>query len=171
MGSYEIKPKDFNESAFKVIGDDWMLITAGNEEDCNTMTASWGTFGIMWNKNIVSVVLRPQRYTKEFVDENERFSLTVFDKKYKKDLGYLGSVSGRDEKDKISKTSLTLDFIDSVPTFKEARITIIAKKLFVQRFEEDSFLDKTLMEKNYPNKDYHYMYFAEVEKIIISDEE
>lgn len=167
MGSYEIKPKDFNESAFKVIGDDWMLITAGNKEDCNTMTASWGSFGIMWNKNVVSVVLRPQRYTKEFVDENERFSLTVFDKKYKKDLGYLGTVSGRDESDKISKTSLTLDYIDDVPTFKEAKITIIAKKLFVQRFTEDSFIDKSLIEKNYPNKDYHDMYIAEVEKILI----
>lgn len=167
MGSYEIKPKDFNESAFKVIGDDWMLITAGNKEDCNTMTASWGSFGIMWNKNVVSVVLRPQRYTKEFVDENERFSLTVFDKKYKKDLGYLGTVSGRDESDKVSKTSLTLDYIDDVPTFKEAKITIIAKKLFVQRFTEDSFIDKSLIEKNYPNKDYHDMYIAEVEKILI----
>ena len=170
MGMREISPKEFNESSFKVIGSDWMLITAGTKEDYNTMTASWGSFGVMWNKNVVNVVLRPQRYTKEFVDANDRFSLTVFDRKYKKDLGYLGSVSGRDEKDKISKTSLTVDFIDEVPVFKEARITIIAKKLFVQRYTEDSFLDKTLIEKNYPNKDYHDMYIAEIERILVSED-
>lgn len=170
MGIYEIKPKDFNESAFKLIGSDWMLVTAAKGEDVNTMTASWGTFGIMWNKNVVSIVLRPQRYTKEFVDSSDSFSLTIFDKKYKKDLSYLGTVSGRDEKNKIDKTNLTVKFIDGVPSFEEAKITIIAKKLFAQNFTPDSFIDETILDKCYPDKDYHTMYFAEIEKILISND-
>ena len=127
----EISPKDLNESAFNLIGNEWMLITAAKDGQVNAMTASWGGFGVMWNKNVVYIVLRPQRYTKEFVDASSTFSLTFFHESYKKDLGYLGTVSGRDE-DKISKTNLTINYIEDTPAFEEARLTIICKKLYAQ---------------------------------------
>ena len=105
MSEYAIvAPEDFDQSVFRLIGKEWMLVTAKNQEGkVNTMTASWGGFGVMWGKNVAVTVLRPQRYTKEFIDQSESFTLSFYDDTFKKDLSYLGSVSGRDE-DKIAKT-------------------------------------------------------------------
>lgn len=162
----EIKPEEFNKSPFKLIGSDWMLITAEKDNIANTMTASWGGLGIMWNKNVAYTVIRPQRYTKEFIDGSDTFSLCFFDKNYKKQLSYLGSVSGRDE-DKISKANLTLSHYNNTPYFEESEIIIICKKLFAQDFNADSFISKELVEKNYPNNDFHTSYISEIEKIMI----
>lgn len=162
----EIKPEELNKSAFQLIGNDWMLITAEKDSKVNTMTASWGGFGVMWNKNVTYIVLRPQRYTKEFIDGSDTYSLCFFSSNHKKQLAYLGSVSGRDE-DKISKTDLTVTHYDNTPYFEEADIVIICKKLFAQKFTPESFIEKNLIEKNYPNKDFHTLYISEVEKVLI----
>lgn len=167
MNNYiEVKPEGLNKSAFQMIGNDWMLITAEKDNKVNAMTASWGGLGVMWNKNVSYIVIRPQRYTKEFIDNSDTFSLCFFDKKHKKELTYLGTVSGRDE-DKMSKTTLTLNHYDKIPYFEEAEIIITCKKLFAQEFSKDAFMDKTLIEKNYPSNDFHTMYISEVIKILI----
>ncbi|WP_066894580.1 flavin reductase [Clostridium nigeriense] len=169
MNNYkEISPKELNESAFKLIGSDWMLITAAKDETVNTMTASWGGLGVLWNKNVVYIFIRPQRYTKEFVDASDKFSLTFFNEAYKKDLSYLGTVSGRDE-NKISKTKLNLSYIEETPVFEESILTIICKKLYAQDLDLKCFIDKSLDDKCYPTKDYHTLYVAEVEKILIKE--
>ena len=80
---------------FEKIGSQWMLISAEKDGKVNTMTASWGGVGVLWGKNVVTVYIRPQRYTKEFVDANDTFTLSFFDGNYMKELGYLGKVSGR----------------------------------------------------------------------------
>jgi flavin reductase (DIM6/NTAB) family NADH-FMN oxidoreductase RutF len=121
----EISFKELNFSPF-ALKTRWALITAGNREKANTMTASWGGFGIMWNKDVVLVGVRPQRYTKEFLDENDTFSLSFFPKTYQKTLDYLGSVSGRDE-DKIEKSGLNLRFSDETPYFQEADLVFVTK--------------------------------------------
>lgn len=164
----EIKPEELNKSAFQMIGNDWMLVTAEKDNKANTMTASWGGLGIMWNKNVTYIVLRPQRYTKEFIDNSGTYSLCFFNNKYKKQLAYLGSVSGRDE-DKISKSDLTLTHCVNTPYFEEADTVIICKKLFAQEFTPESFIEKDLIEKNYPNNDFHTLYIAEVEKILVKN--
>lgn len=164
----EIKPEDLNQSPFKLIGSDWMLITAEKNNKVNTMTASWGGFGVMWGKNVAYIVLRPQRYTKEFVDNSDTFSLTFFDSCFKKQLSYLGSVSGRNE-DKLSKVELTVTHSDSTPYFEEAKIAVICKKLYAQGFNPESFIAKENDEKWYPEKDYHTLYIAEIEKILIKE--
>lgn len=144
----------------------WMLITAAKPDGTvNTMTASWGGFGVMWNKDVAYVVIRPQRYTKEFVDSAESFSLTFFDKEQLKQLGYLGKVSGRDE-NKIEKVGFHVLTHEGVPYFEEAETVIFVKKLFVQPITEDSFLDTSLIERWYPEKDFHHLYIAEVTKIL-----
>jgi len=170
MSNYkEIKPENLDQSAFKLIGKDWMLITAAKDNKVNTMTASWGGLGIMWNKNVAYIVVRPQRFTKEFLDASATFSLTFFDESYRKDLSYLGTVSGRDE-DKLSKTNLTVSYVDATPAFEESKLTIICKKLYAQEFKPECFIDNGLENQCYPNKDYHTMYIAEVEKILIKEE-
>lgn len=163
----EIRLKELDMSAFD-IKSDWMLVTAAKPDgSVNTMTASWGGFGIMWNKEVVFVVIRPQRYTKEFIDSSESFSLTFFDTSYKKSaLSYLGKVSGREDRDKINNVGLTIVKDNDIPFFEEAHTALFVKKLFVQPLLESSFLDKKIIEEWYPLKDFHYLYIAEIEKIL-----
>lgn len=164
----EIKPEELNKSPFKLIGKDWMLITAEKDDKVNTMTASWGGLGVMWGKNVAYIVIRPQRYTKEFVDNSSSFSLTFFDESFRKQLSYLGTVSGKDE-DKISEANLTIKHSDNTPYFEESNIAIICKKLYAQDFNPECFISKESDEKWYPEKDYHTLYIAEVEKILIKE--
>lgn len=159
-----ISIEDFKLNPF-ILKNKWMLITAEKDGVANTMTASWGGLGVMWNKEVVFVVIRPQRYTKEFVDQTEMFSLSFFNESHKKDLSYLGKVSGRDE-DKIAKTQLTLAKDSQAPYFKEAETVIFAKKLYIQPMDAKFLLDKEIDTRWYPEKDYHYLYIAEVCKII-----
>lgn len=156
-----VKPDDFHKSAFQAIGKDWMLVTAGNAEKANTMTASWGGLGIMWGKPVAFVVIRPQRYTKEFIDRETCFSLSFLPNQYRQQLNYLGTVSGRDE-DKITKANLTLDYEEQIPYFTESNVVMLCKTLYQQEMKADCFLLPELDEKWYANKDYHTLYIAEI---------
>lgn len=157
----EISPDMIRKNPFQMIGKEWMLITAGDENKVNTMTASWGGLGVMYGKNVVFIVVRPQRYTKEFLDAEDTFSLSFLDKEYKEILNYLGSVSGRAE-DKIAKSGLTLDHFHNTPFFLEATNVLICKKLYVQQMNSDSILEERFKSTFYLNDDYHYLYIAEV---------
>ena len=161
----QIEINEFSENPFKLIGSDWMLITAKKGEKTNMMTASWGGVGILWNKPVATIYVRPQRYTKEFIDNEEYFSLCVLPEEYRQILNYCGTKSGRDE-DKIAETKLTVDESEKAPIFKESRLVLICKKLYAQDLTEQSFIDKSLVEKNYKAKDFHTMYIAEIEKIL-----
>lgn len=162
----EIKLKDLDITAFD-IKSKWMLVTAAKPDgSVNTMTASWGSFGIMWNKEMVSIVIRPQRYTKEFIDAADSFSLTFFDGAYKKSaLSYLGKVSGRDE-NKIEKSGLTVSFDNNIPFFEEAECAIMARKLYAQPMKEEFFIDHKPAVDWYPEKDFHILYIAEITKVL-----
>lgn len=161
----EIKPEQLEQSPFKLIGRDWMLITAEKDGKVNTMTASWGGLGVMWDKNVAFIVIRPHRYTKEFVNGSDTFSLSFLDNSFKKQLGYLGTVSGRDE-DKIAKAGLTVVRTDGVPYFDEANMVMLCKKLYAQEYKRECFIEKELNDMWYPNADQHTLYVAEVMKIL-----
>ena len=146
---------------FKMIGKDWTLITAGDESGWNTMTASWGGMGVMWGKNVVTAVIRPQRYTKEFIDSSELFTLSFFGEEYREALAFCGKHSGRDV-DKANETGLTPVFSDGTTAFEQAQTVIVCKKLFAQEITPESFIDKSLDDQWYPNKDYHIAYVGEI---------
>lgn len=165
----EMKAELLQENAFKVIGKDWLLLTAKKGDKVNTMTASWGGLGIMWNKEVAYIFVRPQRYTKEFIDASNHLSISVLPNSFRKELGYLGKVSGRDE-DKISNAKLTVKEYDGVPCFEEARLTLVCKKLYAQALKEECFFETELIDKCYPGKDYHIMYVVEIEKVLVSEE-
>ena len=165
----EIKPEDFNENTFKLIGKDWMLITAEKDSKVNTMTASWGGFGVLFNKNVAYTFIRPQRYTKEFIDNSDTFSISVLGNEYRKELSYLGTISGRNE-DKISKVGLTVVNDNNTPYFNESNIVIICRKLYVQDLKEDGFVDSSLINKNYIKGDFHTMYIGEIIKVLIKED-
>lgn len=164
----EIAPELLEQSPFKLIGKDWMLITAEKDGKVNTMTASWGGVGVMWAKNVAYIVIRPQRYTKEFVDNSETFSLSFLDNSFKTTLSYLGTKSGRDE-DKIKNSHLTVLHTDDIPYFEEANMAILCKKLYAQEFKPECFIAQELNEKWYPDSDYHTLYIAEIIKILVKE--
>ena len=166
MMFHEIAPKTLTENVFSLIGDRWMLITAGTPDHCNTMTASWGGLGHLWGKDVAFAFIRPQRYTKQFVDENDCFSLCFFGGEQMEALRYLGTASGRDE-DKIAKSGLTLTHIDSVPCFEEASLVLLCRKLYVQTLEPEQFTDRAVADSCYPNHDFHDLYIAEIQKALV----
>jgi len=161
----EIKPELIKRNPFQAIGKEWMLIAAGNKDKQNAMTASWGGLGVMFGKNVAFVVVRPQRYTKVFMDNEETFSLSFFDKEYRNVLNYFGTVSGRDE-NKIAKSGLTLSYHGETPYFGEANLVLICKKLFVQPFDNNAIINDKIGSTWYPHKDYHTLYIAEITNVL-----
>ena len=162
----EININDLYLNPFTKIGKDWMLITAKYNDEVNTMTASWGGLGFMWGKNVAYTVIRPQRYTKEFIDNSDFFSLCFFNEEYKKTLSYLGSVSGRNE-NKIEKSNLSVIKYNNVPLFEEAKLILICKKLYRQDLKYTSFIEKDLDNIWYKNKDYHTLYISEITNVFV----
>ncbi len=161
-----IKPEELQKNPFTMIGREWLLVTAEKEGRVNTMTASWGGLGIMWGKPVAYIFLRPQRYTKEFVDAADTLSLSVLDESWRKTLNYLGTVSGREE-DKVAKSGLTVAHEGKTPYFAEANTVLLCRKLFAQPYDPACFIDRSCDEKWYPQKDYHTMYIIEIEDVLV----
>lgn len=165
----EITVAELNKNAITLIGKEWMLITAGNEADgYNTMTASWGHLGEIWGKPTSVIYIRPQRYTKEFVDRQEMYTLTFFPAEHKEKLAYLGSHSGRDE-DKVAQVGLTPVFEKDYTYFAEASLTLVCRKLYRAPLTEEGFFDSKIVESCYPDKDFHDMYVGEIVKILVNE--
>lgn len=163
MSFHEIDPKALAVNPFSVIGDEWLLLSAGDASGCNTMTASWGALGVLWGKNTATCYVRPTRYTREFMEENSLFTITVLKEGYRDALALCGRVSGRDC-DKIAKAGLHPVYLDGTVGFEEARLTLVCRKMAVSRFDPAEFLDAEIDARWYPQKDYHYIYYGEILK-------
>lgn len=149
------------------IGDDWMLITAGSQEaGYNTMTASWGQLGFLWGKPTSVIYIRPQRYTKQFADKEELYTLCFFPKEYRQALAYLGSHSGRDG-DKVAAAGLTPVFAKGYTYFEEAELVFVCRKLYRAPILEECFTDPLTDSACYPQKDYHDMYIGEIIETLV----
>ena len=138
------------------------LLTAGDSKNFNSMTIGWGSIGGMWKKPFIQVVVRPQRYTFEFMEKYETFTVSVLPSQYKAALSIMGSRSGRNT-DKVSETGLTVFNSELVeaPSYKEAELVFECRKNYWQDMNPDNFLDSSIFEK-YPDKDYHRIYFGEI---------
>ncbi|HBR02449.1 MAG TPA: flavin reductase [Ruminiclostridium sp.] len=157
----QIRPEEMTDNVFSLVGKDWMLITSGTPENYNMMTASWGGMGVLWKKNVCFVFVRPTRYTYEFMEKNDTFSLSFFTEDWRGALNLCGTKSGRDI-DKAKETGL-VPFAGSHRTtgFEQARMVIECKKLYFNDFDPKNFLDPAI-ESNYAKKDYHRVYVGEI---------
>jgi len=163
-----IDPYTLEGNIFKMLDKDWMLLTAGNSEAYNTMTASWGGFGILWNRTICFTFIRPQRYTFEFAERNDQFTLSFFNGNYRKALNHLGTVSGRN-RDKISESGLVPYILPSGSVgFEEAGLIFDCRKIYFNDLQSEHFLDPRI-ESLYKNQDYHRMYIGEIKTILKSE--
>ena len=141
----EIKFEELKIDTYQMFAKNWPLLTAGKQKKgYNTMTISWGHLGSLWGHNMPTVIVyvRPQRYTKKFVDENEYF--------------------------KIHNCGLDVEFVDDTTYIKPSKIVLVCRKLYQQSLKEENFIDKKVMQDAYPNSDYHDMYIAQIEKVLIA---
>lgn len=160
MTLIEINPKDLTENAINLIGLDWMLVTAGNLEKYNMMTASWGGLGVLWHKPVCFIFVRPSRYTYEFIEENDHLSLSFFTKDHRPELNFCGRKSGRDV-NKMDDVNLTPVGKNETVYFDEAKIVMICKKLYLHDLKEENFVYH-IQDKFYKNGNYHRMYICEI---------
>jgi flavin reductase (DIM6/NTAB) family NADH-FMN oxidoreductase RutF len=164
MSNQSIPIQEFSTKIHSLWNDGWFLLTAGNFADkkFNCMTVSWGSMGTIWNKPFVQVVVRPTRYTYEFMESNPDFTICAFPKQYRKALSLLGSKSGR-EGDKIKESGLTpcKSSLVSAPSYIEANLVIECRKIYSDVFKPQGFIDPAI-EEHYPLSDYHRIYYGEV---------
>jgi len=164
-GFKTILPSELKDNPFTLIGKNWMLVTAGTEDSFNTMTASWGGVGFLWNKNVCHVYVRHSRYTKEFIEREEKLTLSFFDDSYRDALAFCGKVSGRDH-DKARECNLTPIKVGDSVAFDEARLILSAKVLYKQDMTETCFTDKDLL-NFYKDGDMHRIYTCEIEEVLV----
>lgn len=157
-----IDVKQLKDNPFHLLDDVWMLISAGNEKGINMMTASWGGFGILWNKPVAFIFIRPQRYTYQLINNSEVFSLSFFGEAYRNELNFCGTKSGQDV-NKIEGTGLTY-FISpgGCFAFQEARLFLECKKIYADHLKPGFFIDNSLISKNYPKNDFHQFTIGEI---------
>lgn len=159
-----IEPSLIKDNFIEIIGKEWMLVSAGDKDKFNMMTASWGGAGFLWNKPVVFVFIRPERYTREFVDAKGAFTLSFLGEEHKDAHKICGSKSGRDI-DKVAATGLMPRFTDlGNPCFEESRLTLECKTLYVTKMDKDHFVDPALYEKWYSAMagNPHNVYVAEI---------
>ncbi len=164
MNFKKIDIDELNINPFTKIGKEWMLITAGTEHSYNTMTASWGGLGVLWNKNVVYTFVRPQRHTFDFMESNNYFSLSFYPENMREALNFCGTKSGRDV-DKAQATGLKPIFSEKAPYFEQTELVLVCKKLHAQFLDPACFLDESI-KNNYSNEDYHKVYVGEIEDIL-----
>lgn len=160
----EIDPTEIDGNVFRMIGRDWMLITAGRADKFNTMTASWGGVGCIWNANTAAALVRPSRYTYEFMEEETYFTLSFLDGGFRRALQICGTVSGRDT-DKVADAGLTPLFDAQAPYFQEANVVLVCRKMYTSDIQPEQFLDPTI-QSHYKDGDYHRLYLGEIVKVL-----
>jgi len=158
------------EDVMELIGRQWMLVTAGTVEKFNTMTASWGGLGWLWNKPVAFVFIRPERYTHDFVEREGRLTLSFYDETYRKTLQFCGTKSGRDV-DKPKETGLVPEALASgAMTFAQARLTLDCRKLFKTSMTAQNFVDREILGSCYSDKpggSFHDIYVVEIESVYV----
>ena len=164
MDRKPIDVTDLQVRSHELWSEQWLLLTAGDFAGgrFNTMAVGWGSLGTMWGKPFAQVVLRPNRYTREFMEEYHTFTLCAFPPEYRKAVSLLGSKSGRDG-DKIAESGLTPAASTAVaaPCYAEAELVLECRKIYWQDMDPDHFLDSTIA-LNYTEKDYHRIYYGEI---------
>lgn len=167
MGFVKKELSEFPYNAFDAIGRDWMLVTAEKNGAVNTMTASWGGVGKLWNEPVAFVFIRPQRFTYGFTEDADRMTLSFFGGEHKNELSYLGTKSGRDE-DKITNVGFHVTFLEDAPAIEEAKCVLVCRKLYSDMLKKDCFIDEKML-SHYPGEDFHRVYVAKIEAMFTKE--
>lgn len=156
--------KEFQPDILNIFNEKKAVLTAGEGDDFNAMLIGWGALGTIWGKPSATVYVRESRYTKEFMDKQEIFTISFFDSSYRKDEMILGTKSGRDG-DKIAETSLTPKRLSQGVTFEQAEVTLVCKKLYAQDMDPDQ-IPEEVKARHYRDGDFHTAYIGEVVDVL-----
>lgn len=152
-------------NVFELFNEQWALLCAGKPDNFNMMTVSWGQTGILWNKPVATVYVRPQRHTKRYTDEYDGFTLNFFGSHNREQLQLCGSRSGRDI-NKMAVDGLTAVGDRDNVYFEEAELVLCCRKLYTGELTAEGFALPELIEKNYAQKDFHTFYVGEIVKML-----
>lgn len=153
---------------FTAIGKEWFLLTAGNSESYNTMTASWGGVGVMWGKNVVTTVVRSNRHTFNYIDGSDTFTISFYPQEYRDVLNYCGSHSGKDV-DKVAETGLTPTTLDGGVAFEQAKLVFVCKKLYAQTLDVDCFTDESCKKWYSDTNPIHTAFVGEIVSVYVQE--
>lgn len=170
MSDFHPVPLDQFSHLFDRIGREWMLISASDGQNTNSMTASWGCFGVLWGKQVAVCFIRPQRYTFEITERAKTLSLAFFDKSHRQALSYMGSHSGRNEDKYLAAGLHMIADENGTPFPAEARMVLLCRQMYAGRLQKDSFLDPSVIATHYPAEDYHQMYVCEIERVLLKED-
>jgi len=169
MSFIESHPREITDNVIKLIGREWMLLTSGTKDSYNMMTASWGGLGILWYKPVCFIFVRPSRYTYQFLEKSDYFSIGFFSEEYKPVLNLLGSKSGRDI-NKMEEANLSLIEDSDTIYFQESRMVFICKKIYAHDINNKNFITP-IRDDVYKDNDFHRMYICEIVKCLVKNEE
>ena len=158
---------EFTTDILSVFDKKWALLTAGDGDSFNTMTISWGGLGTLWNKPVATVYVRTSRYTHDFMDTNDYFTVSFYPEECRRILGVLGSKSGR-EIDKMKDSGLTPVKAGDSVSFKEAEVTLVCRKMFKQQLDVEN-MPAEVAKAMYEGQAPHDMYIGEIVDIIRKD--
>lgn len=161
---HEIDPKRLTVEPFSLFNDRWALLTAGTPDAYNTMTISWGSLGTLWGRPVATVYVSPARYTYEWMEKHDTFTVTFFPEGCRQDLAYLGSHSGRDD-DKVARTSLTPILLDGTVSFAQATLTLVCRKLYSDPFDP-ARAPEDIRARLYSAIPPHHYYIGEIVKVL-----
>lgn len=165
-GYLKKEPRELEGGAIRMIGDEWMLVTASNEAgEYNSMTASWGGLGVLWGEPVAFVFIRPQRYTHEFSEAGTTATLSFFGGKYKRELGYFGTKSGRDTDKAADMNFHPVKTDEGGAAYEEASLILSCRKLYADEIKHECFLDADVEARAYPQHDYHTAYVYKIEAV------
>ena len=161
-----VNPEEIETGPYKFVGEK-ILITAADGSKVNTMCATWGGVGYIWDKRVTFVFARKGRYTSELINASGAYSISFMNQeKYRGTLKYLQMVSGRDE-DKIANSRLNINYDNGIPFIDEAREIITCKVLYQREFDEDALIDDEIKKKFYSEGSYHILFIGEVKNILL----
>lgn len=159
----KIEVKDLARNAVDMIGHQWMLITAGTPEKFNTMTASWGGLGYVWNRPVAYVFVRPNRFTHGLIEKSGKLTLSFMGEPYRHALKICGTISGRDG-DKMVEAGLSPWLTDAGQVaIADAEVVLECRVMYSDLLKDPCFKERPEVDKWYgPGNPLHEFYISEI---------
>ena len=178
MALHEVDFRELKQNPYDLFDRRWAILAAGNENDgFNGMTIAWGTLGALWDKlpqvdfrgmcnPVATVYVRPSRHTKEFMDSEDLFTISVLPEELHHVHSIMGKKSGRDM-DKFTASGITPAFENGTVHVAESELVLVCRKLYAAELSLDSFTDKEVVERDYPAGDVHVQYVGQIIKTLV----
>lgn len=143
-------------------GSGAFLVVAGENDKTNVMTIGWAQIGVVWGKPVMTVLVRPSRYTHGLMEKAGRFTVCVPPEgKMRKELAFCGSKSGRDH-DKVKECGFSLKEGREGTRYIAGSDLVYECTLLERTGVQPAALAQSVKDSFYKDGDYHTVYFGEI---------